>query len=287
MATIKGSCPLKHKIIKPSIELKTIVKQFIVIESFSDYEKLWVLPNAGNFIIFNRGVKACVEKYNTSDISHSIPEFFSIGIKLDCIVRINIDKKIINNFTLFPIIIVELLPLGFCSLFEDNAIKLREGHMLLNESLNNRDVSFDKLYTYTSIEKQIKYIENGLLSLKMSSSPAKQVFIVIEEIIKYITRAIHYINVADILRKFSYSRTSLERDFKKIVGFTPKEFIQIMRFCLIFKDIMINGYDFIKLEYNFFDQSHMSKAFKKFIDIPPSKLKAYIQENNINIYQLY
>jgi hypothetical protein len=59
-----------------------------------------------------------------------------------------------------------------------------------------------------------------------------------------------------------------------------------MRFYGVFKDLMTNGYDFMKLEYDFFDQSHMNKAFKRFIDVSPSKLQEYINENNIQIYQL-
>lgn len=273
---------LKLSIHKPSDNLKNIVKHYVVIESLEEDEKLWVLPNAGNFLLFNPGLDAFLQKYNSNEVSFTLPPSFSVGIKANDIIRLNV---VAHEKIIYPLIGVELLPTGYHRLFNENAFDLRTEHRPLEKCLEGKDVSFENLYNLDSLGHQISYIEEGLLALKKLASPIQNVFKTIEEIIQYIFKTITNVKVNDILEKFSYSRTSLERDFKKIVGYTPKEFIQIMRFCMIFKDLILNGYDYRKLEYDFFDQSHMNKALKKFIDIPPSKLQAYILENNIQVYQ--
>lgn len=277
---------MKLTIIEPEKELQSIVRQYVIIESLHQYESLWVLPNAGNFIIFNRGTKGTVEKYESSEKSFSMPMEFYVGMKRDDVLKFELNKKILDDRLTFPIIAVELLPLGFNSLFSSNAAELRENYILLDECLKGKDLDFNELYNCDTSSEQISYIEKRLLRLKNNISLMDRVHNVIEEIIFYILQTLHSVNVSDILEKFGYSRTSLERDFKKLVGYTPKEFIQIMRFCHIFKDLMYNGYDFMKLEYDFFDQSHMNKAFKKFTDILPSKLQTYVLDNHVLVYQL-
>ena len=274
---------MKISLLKPSDGLKDIVKHYLVIESLDINEKLWLLPNAGNFILFNPGLAALLDKYDATKEALALPKDFSVAIKANNIVRLSVNAE--NRFT-DPILGVELLPTGCKRLFADKTTDLRSVYALLNDCIKEREVSFDELYDFNTVEDQLSYIEKGLLSLKHSAVSTDETCDNIEGVIDYIEAALYKVSVSDILEEFKYSRTSLERDFKKTVGYTPKEFIQIRRFGIIFKDLMSNGYDFMKLEYDFFDQSHMNKAFKKFIDIPPSKLQAFVKDNNIQIYQL-
>jgi len=274
---------LKISLVKPSDELKDIVKHYLIIESFDIHKKLWILPSAGNFILFNPGLEALLHKYDSDEEVFTLPKDSSVAIKANNIVRLRVGKK--NKMT-YPLFGIELLPAGCNRLFPEKTTDLTSVYSLLHECIKEKDVTFDELYNLTTRDEQINYIQEGLLSLKEKASPVVDTCKNVENVIAYIEKTLHKVNVSDILREFDYSRTSLERDFKKIVGQTPKEFIQAMRFRLIFKDLMTNGYNFMKLEYDFFDQSHMNKAFKKFIDIPPSKLQSYVQDNNIQIYQL-
>jgi len=275
---------LKISLIKPSDSLKDVVKHYLVIESLDLNEKLWLLPNAGNFILFNPGLVALLDKYDTGKEAFLLPKDFSVAFKAKNIVRLSINEE--TKLT-HPVVGVELLPTGCNRLFADENTDRKGVYALLKDCIKEREVSFDKLYDFKSIDEQITYIEKGLLSLKQSAACMNETCDVIERVIDYIEETLYKVNVSDILEKFKYSRTSLERDFKKTVGYTPKEFIQIRRFGIIFIYLMTNGYDFMKLEYDFFDQSHMNKAFKKFIDIPPSKLQAFVKDNNIQIYQLF
>jgi AraC-like DNA-binding protein len=274
---------LKTSLIKPSDQLKDIIKHYIVIESFDLHEKFWILPNAGNFILFNPGLEAFLHKYDSNEEPFALPKDFSVSIKANNIVRLSVNEG--ENIE-YPLLGVELLPTGCNRLFSDKETDMRSVYQLLEVCLKEKEVSFDKLYDFKKVQEQIDYIEEGFLELKERASPVHDSCVQIEKVIEYISNTLYRVNVSDILLEFDSSRTTLERDFKRIVGYTPKEFIQIMRFSGVFKDLIKNGYDFIRLEYEFFDQSHMNKAFKRFIDISPSKLKAYIEEQNIHIYQL-
>ena len=274
---------MKTSIIKPSDHLKDIVKHYIVIESLDLHEKFWILPNAGNFILFNPGLKAFLHKYDSNEEPFALPKDFSVSIKANNIVRLSVNE---GDDIQYPLLGVELLPTGCNRLFSDKETDMRSVYQLLEGCLKEKEVSFDQLYDFNTVSEQIDYIEKGFLALKEKASPVHESCVQIEKVIEYISKRLYRVNVSDILLEFNASRTTLERDFKRIVGYTPKEFIQIMRFNGVFKDLMTNGYDFMKLEYDFFDQSHMNKAFKRFIDVSPSKLQEYINENNIQIYQL-
>lgn len=273
---------VKVSFIEPTPELTKIVKKYIIIESLEAYEKLWILPSTGKLIFFNSGIDLFINKYHSDEEMSVLPKEFSVTRKVDEIIQLSIGNADVK----FPLFGVELLSTACTRLFSFDNRVVTESHVLLENCLNPTGVSFENLYEIDDIDEQVSYIEKGFLSLKAKAYPVESTFTVIENIIEYILETLHKVNVSDILEKFEYSRTSLERDFKKTTGYTAKEYIQIMRFCDIFKDLIVNGYDFMTLEYKFFDQSHMNKAFKKFIDIPPSKLQAFVKKNNIEIYQL-
>ncbi|PHR59539.1 MAG: hypothetical protein COA44_00935 [Arcobacter sp.] len=269
-------------IIQPAHELKSIIKNFLVIESLESFETFWILPTAGNFIFFNLGLDAFLHDYEIDQTSFSLPKDIAVSIKSNNIIRLGVQKG--HNIT-FPILAVELLPTACNRLFSESTVDLNCVYQPFSQCLKEKDVSFDDLYKYKSVDEQIRYIETGFFKLKELASPMDDACENIEGIIEYICETIRRINVTDILEEFNYSRSSLERDFRRIIGYTPKELIQIMRFGMICKDVIMNGYDYMQLEYDFFDQSHMNKALRKFIDVPPSKLQAYVQENNIEVYQ--
>ena len=273
---------VKVSFIEPTSELTKIVKKYIIIESLEEYEKLWILPSTGKLILFNSGINIFINRYHSNEETSVLPKEFSVTRKVDEIIQLSVANAELK----FPIFGVELFSTACTRLFSFDNRAVTDGHVLLESCLKPTGISFEKLYEIDGIDEQISYIEKGFLSLKEKAYPVESTYTVIENIIEYILNTLHKVNVSDILDKFEYSRTSLERDFKKTTGYTAKEYIQIMRFCDIFKDLIVNGYDYMKLEYKFFDQSHMNKAFKKFIDIPPSKLQAFVQENNIEIYQL-
>jgi len=273
---------MKLSLYKPSNELQHIVKQYILIESLEDQENLWVLPNLGNYILFNPGLDAMLLEHSSDNISHVLPKEFCFGIKATQIVRLFVKET--ENIQ-FPMFGVELYPTGYHRLFGKEAFDLRQEHKPLAPSLSDLGCDFEALYKIEGIDEQIAYIETGLGCLLKENKSCDDLCVKIEEIIAYILENLDGVKVKDILEHFLYSRTSLERDFKKVVGYTPKEFIQTLRFYTLSKELMEKGYNYNELSYEFCDRSHMNKAFKKYTDILPSKFQDFIEEKKIKIYQ--
>lgn len=274
-------CKLTLRLHKPSDGLKGIVKQYVLIESLEGQDKLWILPNLGNYLLFNPGIKGVLQEYDSDKVTHTIPKEFCIGVKSTQIVRLIVQEK---DNTRFPMYGIELHPTGFHRLFGKDSYTLQEGHKLLKEYLEGKETLFNDLYSLNSVEAQVQYLEKGLLRLKNDTSKTEHLVNKIDEIIYYIIENITNVNINDILETFSYSRTSLGRDFKKVVGYSPKDFIQTMRFYMLSKELIGNGYDYKTLAYAFSDQSHMNKAFKKFVDITPSKFQTYLKDNEIKVH---
>ncbi|HIC45001.1 MAG TPA: AraC family transcriptional regulator, partial [Sulfurimonas sp.] len=81
---------MKLSIFQPSEALKDIVKQYVVVNSLEDHEKLWVLPNAGNFLIFNPGLEVFFQKHNSNNVSFTVPKEFCVGIKSNDIIQLKV-----------------------------------------------------------------------------------------------------------------------------------------------------------------------------------------------------
>lgn len=83
------------------------------------------------------------------------------------------------------------------------------------------------------------------------------------------------ISVEDLLNKYPYSLSSLNRYFKKYLGMTVGLYIRLVKFSIF--TAMMSRAD-VKLkdlsdEFNFYDQSHFFKDFKKFAGISPTEYR--------------
>lgn len=100
------------------------------------------------------------------------------------------------------------------------------------------------------------------------------------EIVQYIFNKKGMLPVKELTDIFPYSERTLERMFHKEVGATPYRFICLVRFNYTIRELQKNEQDsLLELieQYNYFDQSHFEKDFKKFLG---QSLKEYKNENN-------
>lgn len=70
------------------------------------------------------------------------------------------------------------------------------------------------------------------------------------------------------------NQKTLERNFQKCVGTTPKSFLQVTKFQKSIKQLLIGQYNSLTetaYEHNYFDQTHFIKNFKSFVGNTPSK----------------
>lgn len=88
------------------------------------------------------------------------------------------------------------------------------------------------------------------------------------EIVTYILNKKGMLTVNELSEVFPYSERSIERMFYKEVGSSPYRFICLVRFNYMIREIEKKEHDSLSdliKQYNYFDQSHFEKDFKKFL----------------------
>jgi len=272
---------MNYKIFSPSDELKGIVKQYVVFYSLEDIDKLLFLPNGGNFIIFNRGFNARTQLFGES-ILHDIPKNYSISFKTNKVKKIILDANCKYKDVILPIIAVELLPMGFYKLFDVKTSLMDLKYHEIEKWIV--DKYFSKLYTKDTIEDELEYLN---ISLKGLSVYQNRPYYRVQEVIDTIYNDYNFdVTIDDLLKKCACSRSTLERQFKKMVGFTPKNFIYILKFCKTLLEYIDNKRTFHELQYIYSDNSHMNAVFQKFLGIAPSEIFKKVSNGDLAIYQL-
>lgn len=102
------------------------------------------------------------------------------------------------------------------------------------------------------------------------------------QMVKYAIQEIYtsrgLVNISDLSHSIGFSQQYIRRKFEEYIGFSPKQFSQVVKFqnCL---DMLLDKDDSdimdIIYENGFYDQAHFIKGFKKFIDLTPKQYKEY------------
>jgi AraC-like DNA-binding protein len=124
----------------------------------------------------------------------------------------------------------------------------------------------------TFIER-IKLFVDYLLKIQTNmEKDQKMVRYAIDQI--YSSRAT--VNVQELSESIGYSEQHIRRKFESYIGFSPKQFCQIVRFQNTL-DIYLesNGAKVLDIVYEngYYDQAHFIKGFKKFIHLTPKQYK--------------
>lgn len=89
------------------------------------------------------------------------------------------------------------------------------------------------------------------------------------------------VNVHELSDKIGFSEQHIRRKFEAYIGFSPKQFCQIVRLqnCLD-KYLESDGNDLLDTIYEngYYDQAHFIKGFKKFIHLTPKQYKNLFTE---------
>lgn len=100
------------------------------------------------------------------------------------------------------------------------------------------------------------------------------------EIVQYILQKKGMLATKELAEIFPYSEKSIERMFNKEVGTTPYRFICLVRFNYIIRELEKNKHESLTQlieQYDYYDQSHFEKDFKKFLG---QSIKSYKNDNN-------
>ena len=270
-----------YNIFSPIKELQNIVKHYVVISSFDGVDSLLFLPNGCNFIVFNRGFDGYTEVYN-EEKKINVPKNYSVSAKSNKVHKFVFNETSNSTDIKFPIILVELTPIGFYKLFNTDAAELHNSYQELEQKIV--DTYFEDLYSHNTTQEELEYLDSSLAALYTSQN---NVHMPIEDVIDKIINSYHFeVTIEILLKEFNCSRSTMERNFKKIIGLTPKNFIFISKFCKTVLAYIDEDYTFKELEYLYNDYSYMNAVFKKFLGVPPSVMLNDVTNNKIRIHQM-
>lgn len=92
------------------------------------------------------------------------------------------------------------------------------------------------------------------------------------------TKKYRHASVGDIAKSHGLSERSLERQFKELVGISPKKYLQLYRFEQTYKSLTVNAFESLSdvgYQNGFSDQSHFIRNFKQYSGILPT---TYMEE---------
>lgn len=135
----------------------------------------------------------------------------------------------------------------------------------------------------TALSKRIRLAEQWLLRLLKPETTRKTKRVM--DVVDVIFEKKGLIDIESLSREVHVSKRHLERQFKEVVGLTPKFFSRIIRFNYIF-EIMKTGdktWMDIALQAGHSDQSHFIRNFKEFTGEEPSQY-GFNEKNMANFF---
>ena len=102
----------------------------------------------------------------------------------------------------------------------------------------------------------------------------------VETICRSVLAAQGKCRVADILQGYDYSKRTIQTTFKKAIGLSLKQYIDIVRLRSAVDSVRSDNYNLegggasVAADHQYFDQSHLVKTFKKIVEMTPSKFDA-------------
>lgn len=160
--------------------------------------------------------------------------------------------------------------------------------------LTNQAISFDEYLTSIfkelikisaksiSFDEKIAQVDKWLIERIKNSTIKKPLAI---SCAKDIIQSYGDISISELLKKYSISERSLERQFLAYIGLTPKRYARVIRFARIFKLVQEDQKNWAEISYNggYYDQSHFIKNFKEFTGEDPTKY-GFDEKNMANFF---
>jgi AraC-like DNA-binding protein len=144
--------------------------------------------------------------------------------------------------------------------------------LLLRQDLK---ILYEKLQYATSISKKLELIEAYFIT-KLMDLPSRRT---ITDHAVHLIQGQGNISIENISKVLNISQRSLEINFKKSVGLSPKTYSLVMRFKRMeqqLKHISVASWDKMNFAFEYYDQNHFIKDFKRFTGHTPS---AYLLQN--------
>jgi len=170
-------------------------------------------------------------------------------------------------------VLVFFKPTGMHRLFGNDLSELTNTSITLSEFLGQEeaDLLWKNLTDHSDNEKQIEVL-NNFFKKRIPTEEKDDRF---EKVLDYIHEMKGGKTLAELEQNSSYTRKTLERHFKKMVGLSPKVYIQIYRFKCLINFLHANpGITWVQLanQTGYYDQSHMSRYFREYLKVSPNSI---------------
>ncbi|OSY89530.1 hypothetical protein WH52_02540 [Tenacibaculum holothuriorum] len=170
-------------------------------------------------------------------------------------------------------VVVRLNPCSFYNITGLNAFENSFNYIDLSRYIDNTILEdlYNKFESLQTAEEITEYIYQKLDSTIRKWEKSTPIDAIMNDIFK----VSGMLTVEDILSKYPHSMSTLNRYFKKYVGMTVGLYIRLVKFNTLIAGLYSNHVNLqdIIAQYNFYDQTHLTKDFKKFSGITPAKYK--------------
>lgn len=254
---------MRFEKIIPTDRLKPYIKHLVISENAvaNSYK---VFPSTGLVIGFQyRGQLSTVK----NDIDANLSTAGITGISDS----FNIFKNSADTGT----ILVYFTEVGFSHFTSNPANELFNRSISLENVFNKDKVSeTEERLSFAQTDKQrVSIVEQFLLSQLRDIQNDKLII----EAIKLIYESKGTIKIKELAGKLFISQSPLEKRFRKLVGSTPKKFASIVRFNTALNNLNnAKSLTDICYEYNFFDQAHFIKDFKRYTSDTPENFRRFL-----------
>jgi AraC-like DNA-binding protein len=172
----------------------------------------------------------------------------------------------LENTGVSSILGLKFHPTALTKLFDISMKEITDQVVPLNTCTEKLNPLETAIRTQENFDARINLVNEYLNALPEVNHSA------IDEAVRLIFESKGTISVTELATTVGIGERSLERQFRKFVGLTPKFYARIIRFSHIFQTVTSEqrSWTQLGLEAGFYDQSHFIKNFKAFTGEDPS-----------------
>lgn len=264
------SSSLNYHVLKPSSALRPWIKYYWTLQdnigttneelkSHSNYDL--VIPDGSTELIFNWGAAYKRKGLNNGDKKI---------IRKSCIVGQRNYSVLARRLEPTRLIGIKFKPSALFQLTGIPEVEFKNQVVDLNEfELPKLDRLEEALYQTENIHSCIQLLEQFFLDKLLSGKTRPKQ---LNDILTFIQNQ-DQVDLKCLHKQFELHPKKLERLFNQQVGLSPKNYLKVMRFKKVYKQVnrqQMSFYDQSFFDAGYYDQMHFIKEFKSFTGLSPS-----------------